>query len=204
MGLKEKMVYHEGILVSTDEKINAAAVGAEIEGSKLKCRIYRPSDTAENLEVGVRFTYSLTDDLSLFFKAALTGRDEPGLSELSEDEIRRKENFFYPEEATEVFFCKVEEVWEKKIRDEYGSARLKHVVAEIQSKETLREAAPLNREESLLDAMVHASRLPIVDGEQKRTIRKKIDRGLASVNLDPESREGKIKNKIIDFVEKWS
>ncbi|GEM_PF-1675762 len=194
------MVYHEGILVTSNEVVNAAAIGADIEASKIRCMIYRPSDTARNLESEKRFTYCLTDDPLLFFKGALTGNDEPKSPELSEEELCLQDDFFYPKKATKVYFCTVDSTFEKYIFDEYGEARLKGVEGTIICENKIREAQPLDREDPLVDAMVHATRLSIADEEKKESLQGKIREILAAEESTKNHRKD-VKDKIIEFVE---
>ncbi|MEF8873127.1 MAG: DUF447 domain-containing protein [Candidatus Thermoplasmatota archaeon] len=198
------MVYHEGILVSSNEVVNAAAIGADIETQKIRCRVYRPSDTARNLEPREKFTFSLTDDPSLFFKGALTGRDEPDNAELSEEELSRQDAFFYPDRATKVYFCRVESTSEKKITDRYGETRLKRVEGKVLFEEQKNKGQHLDRKNPLLDAMVHASRLPVADERQRKDLQKKVRSVLNSFEPDSKTDQAKIKNKIIGFIEEWS
>ncbi len=187
------MTHHEGILVSKDTVINAAAIGADIEDSMIEFLVYIPSDTARNLDTGARFTYSLTHDPYLFFEAALTGHDEPRTNEIGDREVIADEEFFYPEGAAKVYFCEVDEVVKKTIRDKYGSSEVKEVKGKIlrtvEDKKNF-----IGRDDPLVDAMVHASRISVADEPQKRQLYKKIK----SILEDDESR---LKKKIIGFVE---
>ncbi len=186
------MTYYEGLLLSEDDRINLAAIGAEIEDSKLGCQIYRPSDTARNLKKGFRFTYCLTDDPSLFFKGALTGHDDPDYSEIDEDRLKEEEGLSYPKKATRVYFCDVERTTEIKEEDEYGEARIKLVEAKILEKKMQGEY--IGRENPLIEAMVPASRMYVAEGEQKSTLERKVKTSL------PES-DSDLKDRILDFVE---
>ncbi len=196
------MVYHEGILVSSNEVINSAAIGAEITRSRIRCNIYKPSDTARNLEIGSEFTYSLTDDICLFFRSALTGRNKPDQAELTEEELHSQKGFFYPKRAASVYFCRVEDLTVKEIRDEYGEAEIKKIEGNILWKEEMREAEPLDRDDALIDAMVHASRLSIADEKQREGLREKIKTILRSTGDECDDERDMI-NKINEYIEKW-
>ncbi len=187
------MTYREGILVSENTVVNAAAIGAEIDHPVIEFEVYIPSDTARNLDKGVRFTYSLTKDPSLFFKAALTGHDDPRSAELDKSQLITEGDFIYPKEVTKVYFCEVEEVSKKTIQDEYGTSELKEIKGNISEKMGGKKDL-LDRENSLIDAMVYASRMYVADERQKKQIYKKVK----SVLKDTESP---LKKKIIGFVE---
>ncbi len=167
------MTYHEGIVVSWDDFLNAAAMGGDLEGKSITLRVYRPCDTAENLSVGSRFTFSLSCSHELFYKAALTGHNRTGYSELDKDELQKSEGYFFPKHATKTYFCEVIDQEETHEKDEYGEARIKRIRGEIL--EERGEEKGLSREDPLLNAMVHATRLPLADERQKRLLTKKIE-----------------------------
>ncbi|MEF8832946.1 MAG: DUF447 domain-containing protein, partial [Candidatus Thermoplasmatota archaeon] len=150
------MSYYEGILITTDDRSNAAAIGAEIKGDKIGCQVYLPSDTGRRLDEGVRFTYSLTKDPELFYKAALTGHDEPDMSELTAKDLKNEgEDFFYPSEATKIYFCEVKRTKKITEKDEYGEAKIKLIEAEVLKEKGTKEY--IGRENPFVDAMVYAS-----------------------------------------------
>ncbi len=161
------MVHREGILVSTDGWVNTAAMGADVDEDLIRFRIFRPSDTAYNLKEKKEFTFSLTDDPMLFYKAALTGHNtqEP---ELEEDELIDEDGLYYPKKATRVYFCRVISTEDISIKDTYGSAEILTVEARI-----LRhtgEADFIGRENPLVDIMVHLTRYIISDDDKKEAI----------------------------------
>ncbi len=186
------MTYYEGILVTDGDTPNAAAIGAEIEDGRLGSQIYLPSDTGRKLEEEVKFTFSLVDRPDLFFKAALTGHDEPGESELSEERLVEEDGFLYPNEATKIYFCKVGKIKIISEEDRYGEANIKLIEAEILEEKG--SGDNIGRESPLIDAMVHASRMFVADQEQKLELKKKIE------NILDESGS-ELKHKILDFVE---
>ncbi len=185
------MTYYEGILVSSGESINSAAIGAEIEDSTLGCQIYRPSDTARNLNEGSRFTFSLTDDPLLFFKGALTGHDSPTEEEIEPEDLEEKDGFYHPEEANRVYFCEVKKFGEMSQEDEYGEAKIKLVEAEVLDVEG--EDDHIGRDDPLVDAMVHATRMYVADEAQREELEKKIREVLSDI-------DSRLKDRIIRFV----
>lgn len=187
------MTYHEGILISKNTNVNAAAIGADIEPPVIESKVYRPSDTARNLEQGVQFTFSLTEDPSLFFRAALNGHDEPQTQEIDHSDLIVEDDFIYPKDVEAVYFCEVERVSINSVRDRYGSSELKEIEGQI-LKTIGKEEKGLGRGEPLIDALVHASRIYVADEKQKKQLRKKIE----TILKDERSL---LKKKIIDFVE---
>ncbi len=185
------MTHHEGILVTWNEHINASAAGADIEGHTISLDIYRPSDAAENLTSNDRFTFSLTDDPRLFFQAALTGHNS-GKSELDDRELHHEEEFWWPKNATSVHLCSVEKREETKMSDEYGETRLLAVKGTIEERRS--QGPYIERENPLVDAMVHASRLHVAEGMQKEKLKEKIKELL-------KNEDGKVVRDIIDYVE---
>ncbi len=176
------MTYYEGILLSSDKFINASAAGADVKEDTLRLNIYSPSDTARNLSIGSKFTFSLTRDLELFFRASLTGHDEPEKIELSTDDMLEKDGYYYPKEATKTYFCEVIDIAEKEGEDEFGRYTIKKIIAEIISERGEKEY--LTRENPYLDSMVYASRIPVSDEEQRKKIKKKVNELLKNKNDD--------------------
>ncbi|MBS3816988.1 MAG: DUF447 family protein [Candidatus Thermoplasmatota archaeon] len=187
------MAYYEGILTSTNHLINSAAIGAEIKEDKIVCEIYRPSDTARNLDENKRFTFSLTADPTLFFKGSLTGHNDPDYEEIGEEELKKEEDFFYPVNSTKTYFCRVKDIDEKKVRDEYGGSELKKVTAPI-IEEKGEKNNYIGRKNPLVDAMVHATRIYVADERQKKKIREKVREIL-------KDNESELKKKILEFIE---
>lgn len=188
------MSYYEGILITTDNRPNAAAIGAEIEDDKIGSHVYLPSDTGRRLNEGVRFTYSLTKDPELFYKSALTGHDEPDVPELSTENLKKQgEGFFYPSEATKIYFCEVNRTRKITEKDEYGEAKIKLIEAKVLKERGNEEY--IGRENPFVDAMVYASRMFVADEEQKERIEKR-------VNSILEETESDLKRKILEFVER--
>lgn len=153
--------------------MNAAAIGADIDrdSGELNFRSYRPSNTSVNLVVGSRFTFSLTEDPKLFFKAALTGNNS-SKPELSKDELCSKEGFFFPKESVMTFFCRINDMDPGSVVDEYGESEYLDYQADILRVSGSGEG--IGREDPLVDAMVHASRYHIADEEKKRELRQTI------------------------------
>jgi len=188
------MPYYEGILVTANHRPNAAAIGAEINDDLIRSRVYLPSDTARRLDEGVRFTYSLTTDPELFYKAALTGHNEPGISELSTEDLKDDgRDYLYPLEASKIYFCEVKLTHMITETDKYGEANIKNILAKV-IKECGTEEY-MGRENPLIDAMVYASRIFVADEGQKEYIRKKVKSILEDVESD-------LKQKILDFIER--
>ncbi len=188
------MSYYEGILVTTDHRPNAAAIGAKIEGETIESRIYSPSDTAQRLDEGIRFTFSLTTDPELFYRASLTGHNDPDISELSTGDLKEEgRDFIYPSEATKTYFCEVKSTERIKERDKYGRANIKLIEGEILKERGVEKY--IDREDPLVDAMVHASRMFVADEGQKEQIRKK-------VKFILQDNESDLKQKILDFVQR--
>lgn len=187
------MTCYEGILVSRNSVVNAAAIGAKIEVPRIEFGVYMPSDTARNLDREVRFTYSLTKDPSLFFKAALTGHDDPKINEINKRELIVDGDFIYPKNAGKVYFCEVEETSKKTVQDKYGSSEIKEVKGKILEARG-EEKRYLDRGDPLVDALVHASRICVADESQKRQLYSKIKSRL-------KDSESTFKEKIIDFSE---
>lgn len=186
------MNYYEGILVTNEDDSNVAAIGAKIDEDSMDSKIYMPSDTARRLEEGVKFTFSLTADPELFYRAALTGHDDPETSELSKDSLEREESFLYPKEATKTYFCRVESTKVITEKDEYGEARIKLVEGKVL--EERGKGDHTGREDPLIDAMVHASRMYVADQDQRKAIREKVENIL-------ENDGSEVKRKVLDFVE---
>ncbi len=187
------MSYFEGILVTTNHRPNVAAIGAEIYEGRIGNQIYLPSDTGRRLEEGVRFTYSLTTDPELFYKAALTGHNEPKMPELISEELKEEKEFIYPSQATKTYFCEVKRTKMITQRDKYGKAKIKLVESGILEGKGAEDH--IGREEPLVDAMVHASRMFVANKKQKERIRKKVKSVL-------EDTESDLKQKILDFIER--
>ncbi len=188
------MSYYEGILVTTDHRPNAAAIGAEIEGDRIGSQVYLPSDTARRLDEEVRFTFSLTTDPGLFYKAALTGHNEPDKAELESQNLKDEgDDFIYPSKATKTYYCEVKRTKMITEKDDYGKANIKLIEAEILKEKGVGEY--IGRENLLVDAMVYASRMFVADEEQKEKIRERVKSVL-------EDTESDLKEKILDFVER--
>ncbi len=188
------MAYYEGILVTKENRPNAAAIGAEIDADKIGSQVYFPSDTARRLDEGIPFTFSLTNDPELFYRAALTGHDEPNMPELDLHDLEEKgERYLYPSKASKTYFCEVKRTEVIKETDQYGEAKIKLIEGKILEKKG--EGEYIGRENPLVDAMVHASRIFVADGKQKENIRKKVNSILAETESD-------LKQKILDSVER--
>lgn len=188
---------YEGILISLGEVVNAAAIGAEIRSSRrICCEIYMPSDTARNLEIGAKFTYSLADSHHLFYNAALTGRNQSGYQEIPDEQLCRMERYIYPKNAIKVFFCKVKEISKKKCKDEFGTVEIKKIEGKIKFDKKLKDGSPLGRGDPLLDTMVHLTRLDLAEGKEKKRLRKLIIKLLKSADESP------IKEKLKKALEK--
>ena len=186
------MSYYEGILISSNKVINASAVGAEVKDDKLLLKIYHPSDTTRNLGLDSKFTFSFTDDLELFYKASLTGHDEPNEAELSEDSIFERNGYYYPKKATKTYFCKVIDVKVTEGKDEFGGYTIKRIRAKINYEEG--EGKNLSRKNPYLDSMVYASRIPVSNNEQKTKIKKKVNDLL-------ENKNDELAKRIIEYIE---
>ncbi len=161
-------------MISWNHHVNASAIGADIniDEGELNFKVYCPSDTERNLESNPNFTYSLTDSPELFFKAALTGNNRPGC-ELNQDELVVKGGFYYPRDASRIFFCQVKDSESGNVIDEYASSEYyghKAVILDRQG-----EGAYIGRANPYVDAMVYASRYNVVEsGEQKNKIRQRV------------------------------
>lgn len=176
------MTYYEGILLSSNKFINVSAAGADVDEDIIRLNIYSPSDSARNLRVGSRFTFSLSQSLELFYKASLTGHDKSETAELSSDEILEENGYYYPKETTKTYFCKVTGIEEKEGKDEYGAYRIKKITAEINSEKG--EEKYITRKNPYLDSMVYASRIPVSNEEQRKKLRKKVNSLLKDKNDD--------------------
>ncbi len=188
------MSYYEGILVTTNQRPNAAAIGANIEGDRIENQVYLPSDTARRLDEDIWFTYSLTTDPGLFYKAALTGHNEPDKAELDSRNLKAEgEGFIYPADATKTYFCEVKRTKMITEKDDYGKANIKLIEAEILKERGVEKY--IGRENPLVDAMVYASRMFVADEKQKERIRERVKSVL-------EDNESNLKGKILDFVER--
>lgn len=186
------MTYYEGILATKGVWHNFAAIGAEIVESKIGGKVYLPSDTADRLEEGKRFTFSLADEPELFFKAALTGNNRSDYCELKTSGYEVDGEFVYPKRATKIYFCKIKKTKLIEQEDEYGEAEIKLFEAEIIRKEG--ELEYISREEPHVDAMVHASRFNIADKEQKKKIQNQVESILSDVQTD-------LKKKILEYIQ---
>ncbi|MFW6040740.1 MAG: DUF447 domain-containing protein [Thermoplasmatota archaeon] len=162
----------EGILTSWNHKINVSAAGGHIKDKNITLCIYRPSDTARNLEENDIFSFSLTNDEELFFKASLTGRNDPEYQELSSDELIEQNSFMYPKQASITFFCKIDDRTETVEEDEYGKAMILEIESTIQKR--IGMGYYIGRENPLVDAMVHASRIHLADEKQNERIKNKV------------------------------
>ncbi len=161
-------------MISWNGHVNASAIGADIDRDELelKFRVYCPSDTERNLRVNPRFTYSLTDNPRLLFKAALTGNNQP-VCELNKGEILAKDDFHYPRDATRVYFCQLKDSLHGTVTDEYGSSEYYEHTASILHHHG--DGVSIGREDPHIDAMVYASRYNLVDGEKiKNEIRQRV------------------------------
>lgn len=187
------MSYYEGILISSNKTLNTSAVGADVSEKHLQLRLYHPSDTSKNLEIGSKFTFSLTKSVQLFYKASLTGHNESNQSELSEDEVLERDGYYYPKEATKTFFCEVRSVEEKEGKDKYGKFLLKSIIGEIKNQKG-KEDEYLSRDNPYLDSMVYASRIPVAEKEQKEEIKNKVRKKL-------KNEDTVLAKKIISYVE---
>ena len=186
------MTYFEGIIVSKNHKVNVSAAGAELEKGIMKMRIYRPSDTAKNLENYNKFTFSLTADPDLFYKAALRGQNDPKIQELDDEELVRNNEFLYPEKASIVYFCKIKDREEISEKDKFGEVKILEIKAEIIDKKGSGDY--IQRENPLVDAMVYATRKHVADEGQIEKIIEKVKNLL-------KDEEGELASKIIAYVE---
>jgi len=186
------MAWYEGILLTWNTHLNAAAVGALLEEDSIELKIYNPSDSAKNLKENNRFTFSLTDDPYLFYKAALTGHDTINFMEFEEDEIETEGEFFYPKKAARVHLCEVLEFNEVEIQDELGHSIVTNVSGHIIEK--IGHGDYIQREDPRVDAMVHASRIPLAEGEYKKRLKEKIYKILKNQNDD-------LADKILKYIE---
>ncbi|MGM0404710.1 MAG: DUF447 domain-containing protein [Thermoplasmatota archaeon] len=186
------MPRYEGILVTWNSHLNTSAAGAVIEKDTIKLNIYHPSDSIRNLQKHLEFTFSLTDDPSLFYKSALTGSNELGYQEVSKVNMENQAGFYYPRDATVIYCCKVENIDEYKTQDRYG----KSVVSKVEGivMEKIGDGKFIQRENPLVDAMVYATRVPLVDGEQKEMLKEKIYKTL-------ENQECEIAKNVLDYIE---
>lgn len=176
------MSYYEGILISSNKVINVSAAGAEIKEDKLLLKIYHPSDTSRNLDLGSNFTFSLTDDLELFYTASLKGHDEPSKAELTDEEIFERNGYYYPKKATKVYFCEVTDITTTEGKDEYGEYTIKRISAKINEEEG--EEKYLTRDNPYLDSMVYASRVLVSNEEQRKKIKNKVKELLRKRDTD--------------------
>ena len=179
-------------MVTWNSHINAAAVGAILEDKELKMKIYNPSDSARNLKLNRKFTFSLTDDPYLFYKASLTGWNTIGFQELNDHEIKTEGDFHYPSKSTVVYLSKLEDTRETIVKDVLGRSRITEVKAQIIKK--IGEGEHIQREDPFVDAMVYASRVHLADEEYQKKLKEKIYTIL-------ENQEGPIKGKILGYVE---
>ncbi len=197
------MTYYEGILGTSNDWPNFAAVGAEITGSKIGGRLYLPSDTGTRLVEGKSFSFSLTDNPNIFFKAALTGHNKKNQQELGDDEFIQKNGYVYPTQASKVYLCKTKKTKIVRRTDRYGEAKIKLFEGEILEK-IIECEEYLSREDPCLDALVYATRLPLADNEQKQELIREIDKILNKIKKNSKQEDKKTKEKILDFVEEWS
>ncbi|MFO7792397.1 MAG: DUF447 family protein [Candidatus Saliniplasma sp.] len=183
---------YEGILVTWNSHMNTSAAGARLEEGFIELDIYHPSDSARNLRKNPRFTFSLVDDPSLFYKASLKGHDEPGYQELAEDLMENKAGFYYPQTASIVHLCEVSDLQDYELEDELGKTTVSKVNARIIEK--FGEGRYIQREDPLVDSMVYATRVPLAEGKYKEKLKEKIYKIL-------ENKEDKITEKILDLIE---
>lgn len=186
------MPRYEGILVTWNSHLNTSAAGALIENDIIKLDIYHPSDSARNLRSRPEFTFSLTDEPSLFYKAALTGTNKSKYQEISEENMEEHADFYYPKKASVIYCCRVSDQHEHKINDRFGKSVISKVQGEIVIK--IGNGEFIQRENPLVDAMVYATRVPLVDGEQKEDLKEKIYKTL-------ENQEDEVAKKILDYIE---
>ncbi len=182
----------EGILVTWNAHLNTSAAGAVIEKDTINLDIYHPSDSAMNLQGHPKFTFSLTDDPSLFYKAALTGSNKPDFQEIPEDNMERHAGFYYPKDASVIYCCKVVDHNEYKIQDQYGTSVISKIKGTVVKKIGAGEF--IQRETPSVDAMVYATRIPLTHGEQKEMLKEKIYKTL-------ENQEDEVAKKILDYIE---
>ena len=186
------MTHYEGILVSSNDVINTSAAGAEINDESLYLKIYLPSDTGRNLQVGKEFTFSLTDSIRLFYLASLKGHNQPEKPEVPKSKILEKDGYYFPKEAGKTYFCTVKNISKKEGNDKYGEFELKKIKAKIDKKEG--QGDFLTRENPYLDSLVYASRIHVADEKEKEKIQKKV----RELMKDKETELAKI---IISYVE---
>ncbi len=184
------MTHYEGILVSWNDHVNSAAMGAEIQGDEMLLNVYVPSNTYMNLKEERHFTYSLTDDRELFYKSTLTGHHDD-ICELGCSDLIEKDGFYYPVKASVTYFCQVEGENRVKKEDEFGATEIFQFKAKILDKKGSGEN--IDREDPVVDALVYASRYHIGDEEQKIEIREKVLQILEGV-------EGHVADMVSEYV----
>ncbi|MGM0509678.1 MAG: DUF447 domain-containing protein [Thermoplasmatota archaeon] len=202
------MTHYEGILVSWNDHVNSAAMGADIEGDRMLLNVYVPSNTYLNLKeegrftgkpVGSpdtyraepsKFTYSLTNSRELFYKSTLTGHHDD-VCELGCSDLAKKDDFYYPTSASVTYFCKVESEKKVKKKDGFGETDIFRFEARILEKEG--DGVYIDRDDPVVDALVYASRYHLGDEEQRAKIRKKVQDILKGV-------EGDVADKVRDYV----
>lgn len=186
------MPRYEGILVTWNSHVNTSAAGADIDKDKIELEIYSPSDTARNLHATPSFTFSLVNDPTLFYKASLTGSNEPGFSELPENAVEERSGYYYPKDASVVHLCEVKEYSKHEIQDEFGKSVVFEVKGEVTKK--IGKGEFIQRENPLVEAMVHATRLSLLEGKRKEKLRGKIYKTL-------ENQNDELSKKILEYVE---
>ncbi len=186
------MPIFEGILVTWNSHVNTSAVGADIEENQIEINIYHPSDTARNLRENHKFTFSLVNDPYMFYKASLEGIDEPGYNELGEDSMKCQDGFYYPIDASKVYFCEVSDRQNYEVEDELGTALVSKVLGSVVKK--FGEGDYIQRENPLVDSMVYATRVPLAEGEYKKKLKEKIYKNL-------ENQECELAEKLLDYIE---
>jgi len=175
------MTHYEGILVSWNDHVNSAAMGAEIEGDQMHLNVYVPSNTYLNLNEAGRFTFSLTNSRELFYRSALIGHHND-VCELGCSDLAKEDEFYYPVSASITYFCEVEEEKKIKKKDEFGETVVFRFKAKIMKKEGGGEY--IDRDDPVVDALVFASRYHLGDEEQRAKIRKKVQDILKGVDGD--------------------
>jgi len=186
------MPRYEGILVTWNGHVNTSAAGALIENGSIELDIYHPSDSSRYLKENSEFTFSLVDDPALFFKAALTGVNKPGFQEISEEAMDRYFGFFYPKKASVIHLCKVKEIFEYKVEDKYGESVVSKIKGNVIKK--FGDGEFIQRENPLVDALVYATRVSLVEGEQREKLKEKIYKCL-------ETQEDETAKKILNYIE---
>lgn len=161
---------------------NAAAMGVVRQGSDLQMRVFKGTDTFDNLRklrrIGVNVV--TVDEVDLLARAALFGWHS-GEEEFPADRYENLRGFPFLKAAAVHLDCKVEGWTETYGKDEYGSYHVATFKAVVERHRVVKGGTvPLTRDGSpILEALVATTRWRVSEGGVREFLRERIERALA-------------------------